>query len=60
MDVEVRPNERQHNEWIERFQFVTTPEPELMGVKVEPHVLLEDSAKMSMQRSLRGSIDLNE
>ena len=39
---------------------VTTPEPELMGVKVEPHVLLEDSAKMSMQRSLRGSIDLNE
>jgi hypothetical protein len=31
-----------------------------MGVKVEPHVLLEDSAKMLVQRPLRGSIDLNE
>jgi hypothetical protein len=64
MDVEVRQNGRQHNEWTWSDSGWSLPRTRIDGgVKVEPHVLRKQchgTAKMLMQRPLRDSYDLNE
>ena len=61
MDMGGHQNGQHHNEWTWSDSGLSLRRTR---IKVEPHVLLEDNAmvlaKMSVQRPLQDSIDLNE